>query len=180
MATNTSKVVEKQGLVSWFFSFPNPVNEASARIVAGMVVALAVSFMVTGQLWILALLAYGFLTHVASGPKFSPIGLLTTKLIVPQLGWYKPVPGPPKRFAQAVGLVFSVTALVLLLALDSAVPAKAVIGVLAVFASLESGLAFCAGCFVFNYLMRWGLVPESVCRECAEAVKRIEATAAKA
>lgn len=179
MASKT-EVAGKQGLVSWFFSFPNPVNEASARIVAGMVVALAVSFIATGQVWILALLTYGFLAHVTSGPKFSPIGLLTTKVIVPRTGWYKPVAGPPKRFAQGVGLVFSVAALVLLLALDSAVPAKTVIGVLAGFASLESGLAFCAGCFVFNYLMRWGLVPESVCRECAEAYRRIEASAAKA
>jgi hypothetical protein len=180
MATKTDQIAGKQGLVSWFFSFPNPVNEASARIVAGMVLALAVSFVVTSQLWILAFLAYGFLAHVTSGPKFSPIGLLATKVIVPRTGWYKPVPGAPKRFAQGVGLVFSVTALVLLLMLDSAVPAKAVIGVLAGFAALESGLAFCAGCFVFNYLMRWGLVPESVCRECAEVYKRIEARTARA
>ncbi|MBM3944759.1 MAG: DUF4395 domain-containing protein [SAR202 cluster bacterium] len=165
-----SKASSKQSPVSWFFSFPNPVNEASARLVAGMVVALAVSFVVTGQLWILAFMAYGFLAHVLSGPKFSPIGLLATKVIVPRTGWYKPVAGPPKRFAQAIGLAFSITALVLLLALDSAIPAKAVIGVLAGFAFLESGLAFCAGCFVFNQLMRVGLIPESICRECADIV----------
>ena len=44
--------------------------------------------------------------------------------------------------------------------------AKSLVGVLAVFATLESVAGFCAGCFAFNYLMRWGVIPESVCREC--------------
>ena len=37
---------------------------------------------------------------------------------------------------------------------------------LTVFAALESILGFCAGCFVFNYLIRWGLIPQSVCEAC--------------
>ena len=77
-----------------------------------------------------------------------------------------PVPGPPKRFAQAVGLVFSATALVIYFAPGSAIAAKGVLSVLALFAALEAGVGFCAGCFVFSYLIRWGVIPESVCREC--------------
>ena len=168
MSEQTNQPEKKHGL-AWFFSFPNPVNEASSRIVAGMAAGMGIAFIITGQPWILAILAYGFLAHVTSGPKFSPIGLLTTKVIVPALGWYKPVPGPPKRFAQGIGLVFSTTALALALSgMDTA--AKAMIGVLIAFATLESVFAFCAGCFVFNRLMRIGLIPESVCRECADAL----------
>ncbi len=162
--------------ISWFFSFPNPVNEASSRIVAGMVAVLGISFIVTGQPWILVALAYGFLAHVTSGPKFSPIGLVTTKVIVPALGWYKPVPGPPKRFAQGIGLIFSISALLLVL-LDMEIFAEGAIAVLALFATLESGFAFCAGCFVFNQLMRIGLVPESICMECADVLSRSKAAA---
>ncbi|MSQ32409.1 MAG: DUF4395 domain-containing protein [Dehalococcoidia bacterium] len=161
--------------ISWFFSFPNPVNEASARIVAGMVAVLSVTFILTGQIWIIALLAYGFLAHVTSGPKFSPLGLLATKVIGPALGWYKPVPGPPKRFAQAIGLVFSSSALILLL-LDMEIPAKGLVGILVVFATIESVFAFCAGCFVFNQLMRIGLIPESICIECADVLSRSKVT----
>jgi len=54
---------------------------------------------------------------------------------------------------------------------DSEVAAKSLVGVLAVFATLESVVGFCAGCFVFNHLMRWGLIPESVCRECLVSVQ---------
>jgi hypothetical protein len=64
-----------------------------------------------------------------------------------------------------VGLVFSSLALVLFFFVTP-LAAKIVIGILALFAALEAGLGFCAGCFVFGYLMRWGLIPESVCREC--------------
>jgi hypothetical protein len=35
-------------------------------------------------------------------------------------------------------------------------------------ATLESVLAFCAGCQVFALLMRAGVIPEAVCAECAD------------
>ena len=149
------------------FSFPNPVNEVAARLVATMVVAVSLALILTGQVWLMVVLAYGFLARVATGPTLSPMGLLATRVLAPRIGRYKPVPGPPKRFAQTVGLVFSVTALALYFGAGSMLAAKGVIGVLIVFASLEAFVGFCAGCFVFNYLMRWGLIPQSVCEECA-------------
>ena len=148
------------------FSFPHPVNEVAARIVAGMVVALSLAILVTGQWWLVFLLAYGFLARVATGPTLSPMGQLSTRLLAPRLAQPKLVPGPPKRFAQTVGLVFSMTALVLHFVAGFSVAAGAVLAVLTVFAALESFLGFCAGCFVFNYMIRWGLVPKSVCEEC--------------
>ena len=147
------------------FSFPNPVNDVAARSVAGMVLALAVATILIGELWLLIFLVYGFVARVLTGPTLSPIGLIATRLVVPVLGIPdKPVPGPPKRFAQFVGLIVSVTGAVLFIWV-SPVAGKGVIGLLAVFAALESGLGFCAGCFVFRYLMQWGLIPEAVCLE---------------
>ena len=152
------------------FSFPNPVNEVAARMVAGMVVALSLATIISGQGWLAVALAYGFAARVATGPTLSPMGLLATRVLAPRSGIApRPVPGPPKRFAQAVGLVFSVTAVVLFFDVDSQAAAKGVLGVLTLFAVLESFVGFCAGCFVFNHLMRWGLIPESVCRECVIA-----------
>jgi hypothetical protein len=136
-------------------------------MVAGMVVVLALATILSGQSWLYALLAYGFLARVATGPTLSPMGLLATRVLAPHSGIApRPVPGPPKRFAQTVGLGFSTTALVLLLVAASTLAANIVLGVLALFAFLEAVVGFCAGCFVFGYLMRWGLIPESVCREC--------------
>jgi len=94
------------------------------------------------------------------------MGQLATRVIAPRIANARLVPGPPKRFAQTVGLVFSVTALVLHFVAGLSVAAGVVLAVLAVFAALESFLGFCAGCFVFNYMMHWGLVPKSVCEEC--------------
>ena len=147
-------------------SFPNPVNEVAARSVAGMVLALALATILTGEPWLLLFLVYGFVARVLTGPTLSPIGLIATRLVVPILNIpEKPVPGPPKRFAQFVGLVVSSVGAVLFIWV-SPIAGKSVLGVLAVFAALESGFGFCAGCFVFGYLMRWGLIPESVCLAC--------------
>lgn len=148
------------------FSFPNPVNEMAARMVAGMVVVMVLAITLAEQWWVLFLLAYGFLARVSTGPKLSPAALLATRVLAPMLRLHKPVPGPPKRFAQGIGFVFSTTALVLYFVASSAVAAKAVLAVLGLFAALEAGAGFCAGCFLFGYLMRWGIIPESVCREC--------------
>ncbi len=156
--------------LSSIFSFPNPANEVAARLVAGMVVMLTLTILLTGESWLMFVLAYGFLARVATGPTLSPMGLLATRVLVPLLGNpSRAVPGPPKRFAQSVGLVFSSTALVLHFAVGSAVAANGVLVVLALFATMESVLGFCAGCFVFNHLMRWGILPQSVCRECIVA-----------
>ena len=164
MSTDTN---DGMGLMRSIFSFPNPVNEVAARMVAAMVVAVSLAFIISGQGWLLAVLAYGFLARVATGPTLSPMGLLATRVLAPSSGIApRPVPGPPKRFAQVIGMIFSVTALTLYFAVDSTLAAKGVVTVLVVFASLESFVGFCAGCFVFNRMMRWGLIPRSICEEC--------------
>ena len=159
-------MVSQKGPLSNLLSFPNPVNEVAARLVAGMVVILSAAIIVTGQRWLMFVLAYGFLARVLTGPTLSPMGQLATRVLAPRIATPKPVPGPPKRFAQSIGLAFSVTALALYFGGGSLVAVKGVVAVLTLFAFLESVVGFCAGCFVFNYLMRWGLIPRSVCEEC--------------
>jgi hypothetical protein len=149
------------------FSFPHPVNEYAARSVAAMVVVLALSIILFDVRWLLFVLAYGFLARVLTGPSLSPMGMLATKLIAPKLlKRNRAVAGPPKRFAQAIGLVFSVTAIVLAYGFGQVGTAYAVVGVLTSFAALEAFAGFCTGCFVFGFLMRWGIIPDDVCERC--------------
>lgn len=149
------------------FSFPDPVNEVSARLVATGVVLLSLTIIVFELPWLTLLLAYGFIARVLTGPKLSPLGLLVTKVIVPRLSIApRLVPGPPKRFAQAIGVVFSVTAAVLALAFDQTGAAYVVLGLLVVAASLEAFVGFCLGCQIFRLLMKTGIIPESVCERC--------------
>src|SRR5450759_2605532 len=86
------------------FSLPNPVNEKAARSVAGGVVllaALTLGLSVAaghGWLWMSAVLAYGFLARVLTGPTLSPLGQLATRFAAPRFGTANSVAGPPKRF----------------------------------------------------------------------------------
>jgi len=158
------------------FSFPHPVNELSARLVAGGVVIMSVAAIVLGQPWLTAIIAYGFVARVLTGPKFSPLGLLVTRVITPRLPVRaKLVPGPPKRFAQGIGAVVTVTAAVLALGFGQRVAADVVLGAVAVAATLESVFAFCIGCKIFAGLMRIGVIPDAVCAECADIWSRTPA-----
>jgi hypothetical protein len=150
------------------FSFPNPVNEVSARLVAGGVVLLSLAAIVLDQPWITAVIAYGFVARVMSGPTLSPLGQFVTRVVTPRLPVAeRPVAGPPKRFAQAIGATFSISAAVLALGLGQRTAAYAVLGVLIVAATLESAFGLCLGCKVFAALMRAGVIPAEVCERCS-------------
>jgi hypothetical protein len=148
------------------YPFPHPVNETSARIVAAGVVLMGAAYALSGAAWILIPLAYGFLARVTTGPAFSPLALLSTKVLTPRINAeHRMVAGPPKRFAQFVGLIFSGTAAVLwLLDLDTA--SRIVAAALVAAALLESAFAVCLGCIMFGWLMKLGVIPQHVCEEC--------------
>ena len=155
------------------FTFPNPVNEVAARVVAGGVVMLSVLTIALRQPWLIVLIAYGFVARALSGPTLSPLGQLATRVIVPRLPVEpKYVAGPPKRFAQTLGAVVSLAALVLAVVFKRATAAYVLIGLIAVLATLESAFAFCVGCKVFGGLMRLGVIPKEVCAECAAIWER--------
>ncbi|TGK13031.1 DUF4395 domain-containing protein [Leptospira fletcheri] len=147
-------------------NFPDTVNEFAARSVAGLVLLLSLLTIWTQSLWLVLALAFGFLARVLYGPKFSPFARLAIHVLVPvfRLG-ERIVPGPPKRFAQGIGLVFSGTASALL-GFGFLLEFRFVLGILAFFAALECFLGFCAGCFVFGKLMEWGWIPREICEKC--------------
>ncbi|NBX13084.1 MAG: DUF4395 domain-containing protein [Acidimicrobiia bacterium] len=148
------------------FPFPHPVNETSARLVAAGVVVMGAAYVVSGAAWLLVPLVYGFLARVTTGPTFSPLALLATKVLTPRIKTeHRMVAGPPKRFAQLVGLMFSSTAAVLWL-FDFGVASRVVAAALFAAALLESVFAVCLGCIMFGWLMRLGVIPQRVCEEC--------------
>jgi Domain of unknown function (DUF4395) len=151
------------------FSFPNPVNELSARLVAGGVVIMAASAIVLDQPWLLIPIAYGFVARVLTGPTLSPLGQLVTKVVTPRLPLpAKYVPGPPKRFAQGMGATISLAAVVAYFGFESSGAAYVLLGAIVVAATLESVFAFCVGCTIFGLLMRWGVIPDEVCERCSD------------
>jgi hypothetical protein len=161
--------------------FPDPVNETSARLVATGVVAQALVFVVVREWWVLVPLTYGFLARVATGPTLSPLGQFVTRAATPVVETLarrrrpefhsRQVPGPPKRFAQAIGLVFTVAASGAW-AIGAEVGAVVLIAMLAVAATLEAAFAVCLGCIAYSAI--WG------CADCDDISDRLRRAIAEA
>jgi hypothetical protein len=160
--------------VASVFTFPDPVNERSARFVAAGAAVLAVAFLFSREGWLLVPLVYGFLARVLTGPTLSPLGQLSTRVLAPlvdrRLGPGRHVPGPPKRFAQGVGLGFSGLAALAWIAGFPLVSAV-LISLLAVAATLESVFALCLGCIAYSAL--WG------CEDCHDISDRLRTAIAE-
>ncbi len=160
------------------FSFPDPVDEVSARLVAGGVVALSAAYVVTGWTPLVVVLALGFLARVATGPTLSPLGQLVTRVVRPALPVAaRPTAGPPKRFAQGIGAVLSTVAALVVVGVGAVGVGQVLVAMVTVAASLEAFVGFCLGCRVFALLMRAGVIPESVCEECADISGRLARSA---
>ena len=153
-------------MASGVIGFPRTINEKAARVVAGVVAVCGLVALLVPAHWLVIPLAYGFWARVLTGPRLSPLGALASRVIAPRLGEPKPVSGPPKRFAQALGATMTTAAVVALAAGAGGVDALLVLLVAA--ATLESVFAFCAGCQIFGLLMRAGVVPQEICAECTD------------
>jgi hypothetical protein len=158
-------------VASGVIGFPRTINEKAARVVAGVVALTALAALLIPAHWLLVPLAYGFWARVLTGPRLSPLGRLASRVIAPRLGAPKPVPGPPKRFAQGIGAAIT-TAAVAAWALGATGTVEALLALLVVAATLESALAFCAGCQIFALLMRAGVIPDEICAECGDIWSR--------
>jgi len=171
----TSPSVTTPASTSWarrLLTFPDPVNEVSARLVAAGVVLMAIALLATGWHWLTLVLAYGFLARVLTGPTLSPLGQLVTRVITPALPVEpKYVPGPPKRFAQGIGATLTVSAAILTYGFDEFGVAELLVAMVLIAATLESVFAYCLGCKIFNVLMRLGVIPAAVCERCNDITR---------
>jgi hypothetical protein len=154
------------------FSFPNPVNEKAARVVAAVVMVVSIVALATGAYWLLIPLAYGFWARVLTGPTLSPLARVAMNGVAPRLGPPKYVAGPPKRFAQGMGAVITTAGAIAAVGFGQEAVGDVLLGAMIAAAGLESIFAYCLGCKAFALLMRTGLVPESVCLECADISRR--------
>jgi len=150
------------------FAFPDPVNEVAVRVTAAGVALMALTAVVFARPEPLILLTYGFVARAAAGPRFSPLALLSTRVITPRLRVTpRLVSGPPKRFAQALGAAVSALTLVLYYALAWHIAAFVLAGLMVVLATLEAGLRLCVGCLIHGWLVRRKWVRSVECAECS-------------
>jgi hypothetical protein len=129
------------------------VNNRVVRIVAGLVVAIAVAFLITLQWWLFFLLAGDFLLRALGYRKYSPLAALG-RLVAGALRLEaQPVNAAPKQFAAKIGVGFALVGGTLAL-LDLGLAARVVAAGLLGAASLEAFLGYCVGCKIYSLIPR--------------------------
>lgn len=120
---------------------------------AFFVLVLTVIFLVTSVWLIPAFLVVDFALRASTLGKYSLLGILSDAVIKQFKIGKKPTDRAPKRFAAAVGFVFSVAILVFTL-FHAGIVTFVLAFTLIFFAILESFLGFCAGCYFYTFLRR--------------------------
>jgi hypothetical protein len=126
------------------------INENKARLTAFFVFVLTLVYLKTGFWLIMAFLLVDFTLRAFNMGKYSPLGFVSDAVIKQLNIKNKPVDRAPKRFAAGVGLVFVLAILICSLSGLTILPLLLSI-VLVFFATLESFLGFCAGCYVYDF-----------------------------
>ena len=156
------------------FRFPRTVDDVTVRLIAGEVLVLSAVALLTSQAWVLGLLAVDFTVRAALGPVLSPLARFAAVVVRPRVpAAPRPTPGPPKRFAAAIGAVLTVTATVAFYGPGWPTLTWVVTAVMVAFPLLEAALGLCVGCMAFSVLMRLRVIPRSVCEECADITRRL-------
>ena len=110
--------------------------------------------LVTSSVWVITIQAVVFAIGVIRGPQFTPYAFIFKKLIKPRLkstGTFEDV--RPPQFAQAVGLAFTLVAII-----GSATGASGVftiaVGFALAAAFLNAAFNFCLGCEMYLLILR--------------------------
>jgi Domain of unknown function (DUF4395) len=127
------------------------VDENRARIGAFFVLVLGIGYVISASWLFPAFLLVDFILRAAGLPAFSLIAIVSGEAARLLKIKSKLVDRAPKRFAAATGAVFSGLILLAQL-LGWHTLALSLTFVLLIFASLESFVGFCAGCYVYSLL----------------------------
>jgi hypothetical protein len=127
-------------------------NENVVRITAFWVILLTGFYIVMPNIYLPIYLLIDFYIRAFTRLRYSPLSWISAGLarsinLAPT--W---IDKAPKIFAARVGLLFSIIILALTI---TGLPTVDVVvaSVLAVFAFMECGLNFCAGCWVYTYIV---------------------------
>ncbi len=127
---------------------------------AGVVLLSGIAFIFAQP--IIVLIAAIFLTLSAIAPAASPFRLLYRYVVLPLHLWRPRIvedDPAPHRFAQAIGAAFLIAASIVLFLTRATVLGWTLDIIVFVLAAINLTVGFCAGCLVYYYLGRLGLMP---------------------
>ncbi|MEJ6607402.1 MAG: DUF4395 domain-containing protein [Candidatus Planktophila sp.] len=133
---------------------PVSIDARGPRWSAAITTVVLTIALITSNVWVVAFQAAVFAIGALRGPQFTPYATLFKKLIKPRLKSTATLEDVrPPQFAQSVGLIFALLALV-----GSATGVGAVFTVAVGFALaaafLNAGFNFCLGCEMYLLLIR--------------------------
>jgi len=111
---------------------------------------------------VIVLIAAASLTLSALLPAASPFRLLYRGIVLPLHLWQPRVvedDPAPHRFAQGIGAAFLIAATIVLLLTQVTVAGWILDLIVFALAAINLAIGFCAGCLVYYYLGRTGLLP---------------------
>ena len=128
------------------------VDNNVTRIIAAIVLLLAVAGVLIQNYCIFIFLTYDFATrsfYKGNGSLLKWVGKQIVKVLKINP---KPINAVPRKFAAGLGLVFSITIAVLIFS-SLTTPSFIVCGILAICAFMESVSGFCLGCYVYSFFI---------------------------
>lgn len=126
-------------------------NESKIRLIALFTLVIAIVYLLTKSIILPIFLVLDFSSRSFNLGHLSPLGFVADKLVKALNLPIKFIYLPPKRFAARIGCLFSIAILLLHFA---GISTFIVTSVLAFFAFLESFFSICAGCYVYDLLVR--------------------------
>jgi hypothetical protein len=130
------------------------IDARGPRFSAALTTVVLALALVTGSAWVATFQAVVFAIGAIKGPQFTPYALIYRTLIKPRLkSPLRTEDVRPPKFAQSIGLVFALVALVGSATGASVVFTVAIAAALAA-AFLNAAFDFCLGCQVYLLLAR--------------------------
>jgi hypothetical protein len=133
----------------------NMVDPRAVRFGAGVASVVLAAVLVTESGWLLAAQAVVYAIGALAGPRRSPYSLVFAAVLRPRLGPPgEPEPAAPPRFAQAVGLAFTLAG-VIGFAVDATLVGLVATGLALVASLLNAAIGFCLGCEMYLLIRRF-------------------------
>ena len=130
------------------------IDARGPRFGAVITTVVLATALATNNLWVIAAQALVFAIGAIKGPQFTPYAFIYKKIVKPRLKGETPIEDVrPPQFAQSVGLLFALTAIVGLTTGINTIFIVAVAFALAA-AFLNAAFNFCLGCEIYLLLLR--------------------------
>jgi hypothetical protein len=130
------------------------IDARGPRFGAVITTAVLATTLATNSLWVIVVQAAVFAIGAFKGPQFTPYAFVYKNLVKPRLNGDVPTEDVrPPQFAQSIGLLFALTAIVGLTIGVNAIFTVAVAFALAA-AFLNAAFNFCLGCEIYLLLLR--------------------------